>query len=335
MGMVRESTRGVRRVENTLKSAPVLMQPNTKEEFFLECDALDYATGAILSQTGTDGKLHPVAFYSKSLSPAEKNYDIFDKEMLAVIRAFKEWQHLLEGTGKPIQILTDHKNLEHFATKKGLNRRQIRWANFLADYNFVIKYRPGAQNRKADILSRRADWQPHKGGGEPTVLLKPELFIATILTDNTLEDLIRDTIHEDEQVKEIIKRLEEGETMKTWSMEDGLLYFQERIYVPKEKEVRRAVIESRHDAPSAGHPGQFRSFELLSRKYYWPGMKKSVVKYIQACNSCIRSKHSNQAPAGLMLPIDIPSRPWEEITYDLITGLPMSDGYDAVLTVVD
>jgi transposase InsO family protein len=123
--------------------------------------------------------------------------------------------------------------------------------------------------------------------------------------------------------------------MKTWSMEDGLLYFQERIYVPKEKEVRRAVMESRHDAPSAGHPGQFRTFELLSRKYYWPGMKKSVVKYIQACDSCIRSKHSNQAPAGLMLPIDIPSRPWEEITYDLIVGLPMSDGYDAVLTVVD
>jgi hypothetical protein len=112
-------------LKNTLKSAPVLMQPNTKEEFFLECDTSDYATGAILSQTGMDGKLHPVAFYSKSLSPAEKNYDIFDKEMLAVIRAFKEWRHLLEGTGKPIQILTDHKNLEHFATKKGLNHRQI------------------------------------------------------------------------------------------------------------------------------------------------------------------------------------------------------------------
>jgi hypothetical protein len=165
--------------------------------------------------------------------------------------------------------------------------------------------------------------------------LSPTLFIAAILTDNSLEDLIRDTIHEDEQVKEIIKKLEKGETMKTWSMEDGLLYFQERIYVPKEKEVRRAVIESRHDAPSAGHPGQFRTFELLSRKYYWPGMKKSAVKYIQACESCIRSKHSNQAPAGLMLPIDIPSRPWEEITYNLIVGLPTSHGYDAVLTVVD
>jgi hypothetical protein len=167
------------------------------------------------------------------------------------------------------------------------------------------------------------------------VLLKPELFIAAILTDNSLEDLIHDTIHEDKQVKEIIKTLEDGETMKTWSMEDGLLYFQEHIYVPKEKEVRRAVIESRHDTPSAGHPGQFRTFELLSHKYYWPGMKKLVVKYIQACDSCIRLKHSNQAPAGLMIPIDIPSRPWEEITYDLIVGLPISDGYDAILMVVD
>jgi hypothetical protein len=176
---------------------------------------------------------------------------------------------------------------------------------------------------------------PKRGEGEPAMLLKPEIFIAAILTDNHLEDLICDTIHEDEQVKGIVKKLEGGETMKTWSMEDRLLYFQECIYVPKEKEVRRAIIESRLDAPLAGHPGQFRTFKLLSWKYYWPGMKRLVVMYIQACDSCIRLKHSNQAPAGLMLPINIPSRPWEEITYNLIVGLPMSDGYDAVLTVVD
>jgi hypothetical protein len=78
-------------LKNTLKSAPILMQLNTKEEFFLECNASDYATGAILSQIGTDGKLQPVAFYLKSLSLAEKNYDIFDKETSAVIRVFKEW----------------------------------------------------------------------------------------------------------------------------------------------------------------------------------------------------------------------------------------------------
>jgi hypothetical protein len=78
-------------LKNTLKSTPVLMQPNTKEEFFLECDTSNYATGAILSQRGMDRKLHPVTFDSKCSSPAEKNYDIFDKEMLVVISAFKEW----------------------------------------------------------------------------------------------------------------------------------------------------------------------------------------------------------------------------------------------------
>uniref|UniRef100_A0A183CQC9 RNA-directed DNA polymerase n=1 Tax=Globodera pallida TaxID=36090 RepID=A0A183CQC9_GLOPA len=108
-----------------LTSAPLLIQPDTTEQFFVECDASDFATGTILSQKNSEGKLCPVAYLSKSLSPAERNYDIFDKELLAIIRAFKEWRHLLEGSEKPIQVLTDHKNLEYFAKAKELNRRQI------------------------------------------------------------------------------------------------------------------------------------------------------------------------------------------------------------------
>jgi hypothetical protein len=180
-----------------LQSAPVLIQPDPYKEFFLECDASDFATRAILSQKGTDGKLHPVAFLSKSLSPAKKNYDIFDKELLAIIRAFKEWRHLLEGSDIPIQVLTDHRNLEHFSGMKPLNRRQIRWANFLVDYNFIIKYRPGVQNKKADLLSRRVDLVPPKEGGEPSMLLKPELFIAAIRTHSDLDDAIRDALQDD------------------------------------------------------------------------------------------------------------------------------------------
>jgi hypothetical protein len=102
-------------MKSALQTAPVLIQPDLYKELFLECDASDFATGAILSQKGSEGKLHPVAFLSKSLSPAEKNYDIFDKELLAIIRAFKEWRHLLEGSETPIQVLTDHRNLEHFS----------------------------------------------------------------------------------------------------------------------------------------------------------------------------------------------------------------------------
>ncbi|KAF8747594.1 hypothetical protein RHS01_11324, partial [Rhizoctonia solani] len=256
--------------------------------------------------------------------------------LLAVIRALKEWRHLLEGSEIPVKVLTDHKNLEYFQTKRELNRRQARWMGFLADYNYRIVYRPGSQNKKADILSRREDLKGEaKGGGEAPALIAPELFISSILTDSDLNDLIRDALPDDKTVAKILKSLEENIPVKGWSLDNGLLYYHQCIYVPNEPEIRRLVLESRHDNPSTGHPGQWRTMELLSRHYYWSGMKQSVAKYIQACDSCIRSKHSNQAKMGLLQPIDLPRKPWEEITYDLIVGLPISEGYDAILTVVD
>jgi hypothetical protein len=141
-------------LKEALKVAPVMMQPNQNKEFFLKTDASGFATGAVLSQKDEAGKLHPVAFLSKSLNPAERNYNIFNKELLAIIRAFKEWRHLLQGMEKAIQVMTDHKNLEYFSSSKQLNQRQIHWMNFLVDFNFQIIYRPGSQNKKADILSR-------------------------------------------------------------------------------------------------------------------------------------------------------------------------------------
>lgn len=165
-------------------SSLVLRQPDIDRPFFVECDVTDYATGAILSQKDKEGQLHPVVFLSKSLNPAERNYDIFGKEMLAVIRVLKEWQHFLEGSDKPLTVLTDHKNLEYFSKSKVLNRQQIRWIEFLADFNFVIQYCPGAQNGKADILSCRVDHlQPLGGGGEPRALLLPNVFLHAITPD--------------------------------------------------------------------------------------------------------------------------------------------------------
>ncbi|QRV91972.1 Transposon Tf2-12 polyprotein [Ceratobasidium sp. AG-Ba] len=86
---------------------------------------------------------------------------------------------------------------------------------------------------------------------------------------------------------------------------------------------------------AAGHPGQFRTLELINRKYHWKSLKKSVNSYVSNCESCIRNKHSNKLPPGLLNPIELPSRPWDHINYDLITGLPESEGFDAILMVVD
>src|SRR5881394_3280667 len=199
-------------LKQALRTSPILIQPDVTKEFMLECDASDYATGAILNQIGTDGKMHPVAFFSKTLAPTERNYDIHDKELLAMIKALKEWRHLLEGSEIPIQILTDHRNLEYFQKKRDLNQRQARWMGFLADYNYWIQYRPGAQNGKADILSRRESQQEEaaEGGGETPPLIALELFISAILTDNSLNDMIWDCLKDDKSVSGILKTLEAG-----------------------------------------------------------------------------------------------------------------------------
>ncbi len=94
--------------------APVLLQPDISSSFRLECDASKFACGAVLSQRGEDGLWHPVAFMSKSFIEAERNYDIYDRELLAIIKALEEWRHYLEGSPHQLEILSDHKNLEVF-----------------------------------------------------------------------------------------------------------------------------------------------------------------------------------------------------------------------------
>ncbi|QRW21875.1 Retrotransposable element Tf2 protein [Rhizoctonia solani] len=247
----------------------------------------------------------PVAYLSKSLSLAKKNYDIFDKELLAVIRAVKEWHHLLEGSKMPVQVLTDHKNLEYFSMSQSLNKCQIQWANFLVDYNFQIIYRPMAQNKKADILSRHYDLVTLDGGVENQVLLKPELFIASITPDQEINNLIGEAIYKDICLKEILYKLQNKEKVIDWELKEGLLWFQKKIFVPKDETIRDLILESRHNLAAAGHPGQARTLELVARSYYWPSMTKFVNSYVSHCKTCIQSKPTNQVPVGLLKPLQI------------------------------
>ncbi|KAL2082802.1 hypothetical protein ACEWY4_022620 [Coilia grayii] len=136
-------------------SAPILMQPDPTKQFIVEVDALDVGVGAVLSQRSTeDHKVHPCAFFSHRLSPAEGNYDIGDRELLAVKLALEEWRHWLEGVAIPFLVWTDHKNLEYLHSAKRLNPRQARWSLFFSRFNFTLSYRPGSKNSKPDALSR-------------------------------------------------------------------------------------------------------------------------------------------------------------------------------------
>ena len=160
------TTRAFDNLKKAFTLAPILMDADQSKPFIIEADASDFALGSILSQRTDDGKLHPVAFHSRKFEGAEINYEIHDKELLAIVDSFEQWRHLLEGSEHQIIVYNDHKNLTYFQTARVLSRRQARWAQFLTRFNFLITYRPGAQQGKADALSRRSYLAPHPR--EPT-----------------------------------------------------------------------------------------------------------------------------------------------------------------------
>jgi hypothetical protein len=114
-----------------------------EKRFAVETNVSNYAYGAVLSQKQTNGQHHPIGYMSKSMNPAEWNYGILDKEVLAIVKGLQNWRHWLEQTRLPVQILTDHKNLEYFSRPHILNRRQMRWLKMLTHYNYEIHYHPG------------------------------------------------------------------------------------------------------------------------------------------------------------------------------------------------
>jgi hypothetical protein len=133
--------------------APVLIHPRFYQPFVVKTDVSDTATGGILSQKDEDGHLHPCAYRSSKMTPAEKNYDIYDKELLSIVLAFQDWRVYLEGSPHQVRVISDHKNLEQFLSTKQLSRRQARWVELLSAFDFTIQHRPGSLNGRGDVLS--------------------------------------------------------------------------------------------------------------------------------------------------------------------------------------
>jgi len=155
--------------------APVLTHWVPDAKVVVETDALDYALAAILSTYTPDGELHPIAFHSHSFNPMELNYDTHDKELLTIFKGFKHWHQYLEGSRTLIDVVTDHKNLEYFATTKLLTRCQARWSEFLSQFNMVICFQPGKLGAKPDALTRQWDVY-HKGGNSDSAMANPSNF---------------------------------------------------------------------------------------------------------------------------------------------------------------
>jgi len=234
--------------------------------------------GSILEQDDTLGRSHPVTFYSKSLQPAVHNYEIHDKELLAIIHALKHFRHYLQGSAHQTKIFLDHVNLKYFTTKQMLTCRQARWSLFLGTFDYIIIPKPGKIN-KADALSRHPDYKEGIASeNAETILLTPEKFLLkpeqfhiwalhnmAIPTgiNEELKEAIQEAIKTDtlmgQKLKDILtsgpRQVNKG--LQEWNYKDGLILYKGLIYIPKTKneELKQRVTQQFHDN-LMGHPGQ-------------------------------------------------------------------------------
>jgi hypothetical protein len=357
-----EEEEAFQRLKAAIISAPVLIHADPAKQYHLETDASGYAYGAVLSQKSeADKRYHPIAFMSKSMTRSELNYDIYDKELLAVIRALQHWRAYLESTEQPIDIRTDHKNLMYWANPHTFNARQMRWWHLLQGYNFKISYQPGAKSGRSDALSRREDLRPEEGAEQPLTMLSkeqiPDLEISEIVTEEEWAEIaeliaadddilanIKEAIQEDPGALPILAYLKSGpglapaslqKAMSEYRLEDDLLLHRGKVYVPQKEEIKRSILKLYHDSMLAGHPGRAQTLELVGRGYYWPSMKMFINQYIDQCLDCQQNKNQHTRLHGKLQPLPIPESPWKFISYDYIPDLPKSNGFNAILVVVD
>jgi len=267
--------------------APILAHFDPRKPILVETDASDFALGDVLSQRSKEGRLHPIAFHLRKFQLTEIHYEIYDKELLAIVDAFKHWRRYCEGATHQVQVWTDHYNLEYFTTTKVLNRRQAQWAQELVGIDFRIYYQPGTQNGKPDALSRRSEYRPEKGGVEnqtiSTVLKEDhfdragrsficssarltslpqrrwtEGFLASVREEGKNNEAYEQAKKQEAAVEELSPKDRKD---REFSYGNGLLYRRNLLWVPRK--LTQKVMESEHDTKVAGHMGQDKTIELI------------------------------------------------------------------------
>ena len=317
-------------LKEALLNPPVLQLANTSQPFQVHTDASYLAISAVLLQEDEHGQ-HPVAYASRKLTAAERNYTITERETLAVVYALSTWKLYFY---KHFDVFTDNQAVVYLRSKPHLSKCEASWAEFLAEFHFTIRHVAGKVN-PADRLTRQSESE-----------LWVELGCLEFSLDLHPEEaqLIENGYADDQEMQHIINRLltaGDDDSLRDkyyWDAARNRLYLVDstpaRLCIPRGP-VRLKLLQENHDCITAGHPGRDRTFWNLSKHFYWSGMGKSVKEFVRTCGTCQRHK-SARTRVGLLQPLPVPERPWETISMDFIMGLPRTArNHDAVFAFVD
>lgn len=292
-----------------------MASPDFKQPFFIQTDASDVGLGAVLFQVN-DGREHPIAFASRTLTAVERKYSVTERELLAIIFAIEKFRCYVEGL--KFTVITDHHSLLWLHNLKNPSGRLCRWSARLSQYAFDIEHRPGRTNIVPDILSRNVDIISTKN-------LKP---------DDWYKDLL-------------IKVNSNPNSYPNFIIRDGFLYKQVASSVPISSNISKwkllipvqnqaEVLQECHDHPTSGHFGVSKTLAKVKMFYYWPKMRRSVAQYVKNCKICAAQKSPNEARVGLMGREKDVDYPFQLISLDLMGPFPKSkSGYQHLLVVTD
>ncbi|SCV70790.1 BQ2448_3552 [Microbotryum intermedium] len=282
-------------------------------------DASNVGIGAVLLQGQDWRKAHPVAYWSRQYISAEANYPTHEQELLAVVGALRQWRVNLMGVH--FTVLTDHESLKYLKTQENLSKRQARWVERLADYDFDITYIPGGENTVADAMSRYSFPQVESD----SVQAVSEMDVDTQLRGRIVEGYGSDPFCQ--QVKRNL------DSSPGFSQVDNVLYFEGRMVVPAVPQLREDILHDAHDA--LGHFGSRKTFHHLSRTFFWPRMRSSCDAYVLTCDVCQRTKAGTTGAVGTSHGLSVPNEPMKEVALDFVGPLPKSQGFDMLLTITD
>ncbi|SGY32227.1 BQ5605_C002g01336 [Microbotryum silenes-dioicae] len=292
---------------------------DSADPLWVMTDASNVGIGAVLLQGQDWRKAHPVAYWSRQYISAEVNYPTHEQELLAVVDALRQWRVNLMGVH--FHVLSDHESLKYLKTQENLSKRQARWVERLADYDFDITYIPGGENTVADAMSRYSFPQ-----GEPdSVQAVSEMDVDTQLRGRLVEGYDSDPFCQ--QVKRNL------DSSPGFSCVDGVLYFEGRMVVPAVPQLREDILHDAHDA--LGHFSPRKTFHQVSRTFFWPRLRTSCDAYVSTCDVCQRTKATTTGALGVSHALAVPDGLMQEVALDFVGPLPKSQGFDMLLTITD